>query len=127
MRFRNCVRGLGLLFVVCCAGHLFAALDGPAQREINYLLTRLETSDCRFFRNGKWYGAERARKHLERKLAWLDKRDLVDSAEQFIERAASESSRSGEPYLVHCGGVVMLSAVWLTEELALYRKAGAPD
>ena len=126
MPHKNIVRWLSLLVLVCCTGQLAAALDETVQREIDYLLTRLETSECRFFRNGKWYDADRARRHLEKKLAWLAKRDLVDSAEQFIERAATESSRSGEPYLVQCGdAAVMPSAVWLTNELALYRNAGA--
>lgn len=122
MPYRNLARWLSLLVLVCCTGQLAAALDETAQREIDYLLTRLETSQCRFFRNGKWYDADRARRHLEKKLAWLAKRDLVDSAEQFIERAASESSRSGEPYLVQCGGAVMLSAAWLNEQLRAFRR-----
>ena len=126
MPHKNIVRWLSLLVLVCCTGQLAAALDETVQREIDYLLTRLETSECRFFRNGKGYDAKRARKHLEKKLAWLARRDLVDGAEQFIERAASESSRSGEAYLVHCADTPeMPSAVWLTNELALYRKDGA--
>lgn len=126
MNCKHWARWLSLLFLVCLSGQLLAALEETAQREIDYLLTRLETSDCRFFRNDKWYDAKRARRHLEKKYAWLAKRDLVDSAEQFIERAATKSSRSGEPYLVHCGDTPeMPSAVWLTNELALYRKDGA--
>jgi hypothetical protein len=127
MPHKNIVRWLSLLVLICCAGQLAAALDETAQREIDYLLTHLETSECRFFRNGKWYDADRARRHLEKKLAWLAKRDLVDSAEQFIERAASESSRSGEPYLVHCGGRVMLSAAWLTQQLQAFRRESDND
>ena len=115
-------RWLSLLFLLCFSAQSVAALDEPAQREIDYLLMRLETSDCRFFRNDKWYDAKRARKHLEKKLAWLSRRDLVDSAEQFIERAATKSSRSGVPYLVQCAhGPPMLSADWLTEELRRIR------
>ncbi len=102
-----------------------AALDTVAQREVDYLLTRLEISDCRFFRNGKWYDAARARQHLEKKLAWLVKRDLVDSAEQFIERAATQSSRSGEPYLMQCADAPAVpSFAWLTDQLARYRRGG---
>ncbi len=83
------------------------------------------------FRNDKWYGAKRARKHLEKKLAWPVKRDLIDSAKQLIERAAKKSSRSGEAYLVHCGdatvvpSAVVPSAVWLMNELTRYRQAAA--
>ncbi len=77
-----------LLILACCAGPLVAALDEIAQREIDYLLMRLETLVCRFFRNDEWYGAKRARNHLEKKTAWRAKRYLVASAEQFIGRAA---------------------------------------
>ena len=99
-----------------------AAPDETVRREIEYLLTRLGTSGCEFFRNGGWHDAERARRHIERKYAWLVKRDLVASAEQFIERAATQSSRSGEPYLVRCPDQAAVpSAVWLQEELAKHR------
>ena len=131
MTLERCTRWMGLLLAICFAAQLAAALDETARREIDYLLTRLESSDCRFFRNGKWYGAKRARRHLEKKLAWLAKRDLVASAEQFIERAATKSSNSGEAYRVHCGDAADVpdtavpSAVWLMNELTRYRQAGA--
>lgn len=125
---KRSARWLGLLFVLCCIGQVAAAPDQIAQREINHLLTRLETSDCRFFRNDNWYSAKRARKHLEKKLAWLAKRDLVASAEQFIERAATKSSRSGKAYLVQCGGgLAAPSAVWLLNELDRNRQAATKE
>ncbi len=81
----------GLIVLLSWAFGATAAPDETARREIEYLLTRLETSGCEFFRNGDWYDAASARRHIERKYAWLVKRDLVSSAEQFIERAATES------------------------------------
>ncbi len=112
----------GCIVVSCWASGAGAAADETARSEIEYLLTRLGTSGCEFFRNGDWYDAERARQHIERKYAWLLKRDLVSSAEQFIERAATQSSRSGEPYLIRCPDrSAVPSAVWLNEELAKYR------
>lgn len=44
-----------------------------------------------------------------------------NSAEDFIERAATQSSFSGRPYLVNCGGNERPSADWLKEELHLLR------
>jgi hypothetical protein len=112
----------GIFLLVCWALPALALPDETVRREIGYLLTRLETSGCEFFRNGDWYDAVRARKHIERKYVWLVKRDLVASTEQFIERAATQSSRSGEPYLVRCPGESAIpSAVWLHEELGEYR------
>ena len=90
-----------LLALLGCEG---AAAPSPsALAEIDHLLTHLARSGCEFYRNGKWYPAPQARDHLQRKFEYLAKNDLVDTTEQFIERAASESSRGGEPYRVRCG------------------------
>lgn len=81
----------------------WAAPDAAAQAEIAGLMASLDDA-CRFQRNGKWYDASDARKHLQRKYDWLLRRDLVDTAEQFIERAASQSSMSGKAYRIACPG-----------------------
>ena len=105
------------------ATQALAAPDESARTEIERLLTRLETSGCQFFRNDSWYDAPRARAHLEKKYQWLLKKDLVSSAEQFIERAATRSSRSNEAYLVRCAGDEALpSAAWLKRELVRIRQ-----
>jgi hypothetical protein len=83
--------------------------------EIQSLLTRLESSNCRFNRNGVWYSATDARRHLERK---LESTGSLRSAEQFVERIASKSSMTGEPYLVSCDDVVPVrSRDWLLAQL----------
>ncbi|MCW8194620.1 hypothetical protein F6455_07455 [Proteobacteria bacterium 005FR1] len=98
--------------------------EQQAQREISHLLNYLQASDCEFYRNGDWHDSARAVTHLNRKYRWLDKRDLVPSTEAFIERAATESSRSGKAYLVRCPGEAEVeSAQWLHEELAEFRTA----
>ena len=92
-------------------------------KEIQHLLGYLKHSACEFNRNGKWYSTEKAVEHIERKYQYLMKRGLINSAEQFIERAASKSSMSGKPYLVKCGeSEPMMSSVWLKAELAHHRK-----
>ena len=92
--------------------------------EIQTLLTRLETSDCRFNRNGVWYSAADARRHLERK---LKSAGSLRNAEQFVERIASKSSITGEPYLVSCDDVVPVrSRDWLLIQLREIR-ANAQD
>lgn len=65
--------------------------SATAKREISHLISHLAKSECQFNRNGKWYDASRAVSHLDRKYEYLLKRDLVPTAEAFIERAASES------------------------------------
>jgi hypothetical protein len=106
---------------------MLAAVAGEqgtaAYKEISNLLSRLGASGCQFNRNGTWYPPERAVEHLNTKYEYLAKRNLVPTAEAFIERAASESSMSGKPYLVKCGsGPETPSADWLRQELRRYRE-----
>ena len=68
--------------------------------------------------------AGEAKAHLLRKLAWLEDKGLVQNTEQFIERAASKSSISGEPYLVRCGnGTPVDSGTWMRAQLKAMRSA----
>lgn len=102
------------------------AAPGPqATREITALMASLGQSGCRFERNGDWHDAEAARAHLQRKYDALLRRDLVDTAEQFIERAASRSSITGRAYHVRCGkGPVREAGPWFREQLQRVRAGG---
>jgi hypothetical protein len=76
-------------------------------------------------RNGTWYPATEAKSHLLRKLKYLEEKGAVQSAEQFIERAASSSSTTGQPYLVKCGsGAPIQSGTWLLSQLQVMRASG---
>ena len=114
--------GLALL---CVALNVAAGGEPPAaaaQDEIRRLLATLEESGCEFARNGKWYPAGEARRHLERKYAEAVRRDVIRSSEDFIRHVASASSISGEPYQVRCKPAEAVpSAVWLNRELMRYR------
>lgn len=102
-----------------------AAPSAAAQREISGLMQALEHSGCRFQRNGSWYGATEARAHLQRKYDYLLKRDMADTAEQFIDRAASQSSISGRAYRVACPGVAEQDAsAWFQQQLRGIRSGG---
>ena len=99
-----------------------APLPPVARAEIDGVLQRLQTSGCEFNRNGSWYTGTEARDHLQKKLDYLERKDAVHSAEQFIELAASNSSVTGKPYLVLCSGTAPVqSRVWLTGELQAQR------
>ena len=88
-------------------------------------MSRLEASNCEFNRNGTWYPAAEAKSHLLRKLKYLEDRGLVQSTEQFIERAASTSSTTGQPYLVKCGNrAPVQSGTWLLSQLQAMRSIG---
>ena len=122
---------LSLAALVALAGwpglHGAVAAPGPqAKREIAALMGALEASGCRFERNGDWHDAAAARAHLQRKYDALLRRGLVDTTEQFIERAATRSSMSGDPYHVRCGsGPVREAGPWFREQLQRVRAAPA--
>lgn len=101
-----------------------AAPSAQAERETEQLIQALGSSSCQFERNGSWYEPGEAQAHLRKKLAYLRKRDMADTAELFIERAGSESSLSGKPYRVRCGNAApVASAVWLKAKLVQLRAA----
>jgi uncharacterized protein DUF5329 len=119
------IRRLGFFLgsLLCLLPVLGAAPSSTAGAEIQHLLAYLETSGCQFYRNGTWHAAAEASVHLKKKYRYLLDKGLIKSAEDFIERAAAESSVSGKPYQVRCGASVpVTSAQWLSEELVRYRK-----
>lgn len=108
-----------LLSAVLAAG---AAPSPSVAREIDYLLEQVRGSSCLFVRNGTPHAGPQARQHMDRKYRYLDERGAIETAEDFIDKAASHSSASGQPYSVQCPGQPAVSSkAWLTERLARYR------
>jgi hypothetical protein len=69
------------------------------QQKINHLITYISTlKDVVFIRNGSEYKSIQAANHLKMKLEKAD--DKIKTAEDFIEKIASVSSLSGEPYKI---------------------------
>ncbi|MCY1463930.1 hypothetical protein D9M71_818930 [compost metagenome] len=73
-------------------------------------------------RNGSEYSGPRARAHLEKKLNYLKGKNKVNSAEDFIELAATQSSVSGRAYEVRCSEGVEPASTWLKRELQRQRQ-----
>ena len=95
--------------------------DVVAQAEIDHLLVYIGATSCTFVRNGTPGTATQARDHLAGKYQFAKGR--ISTAEEFIQNLATQSSMSGEPYLIRCGGKNDQPAgVWLVEELRRYRK-----
>jgi hypothetical protein len=110
------------LLLALLAAPAFAAPPPQAAAEIEQLIRALGSSGCDFQRNGTWHTAVKAEAHLRRKYDWLLERDMVASAEQFIERAATQSSLSGRAYQVRCPGKpVVTSSSWLRVQLQQIR------
>lgn len=113
----------GLMALASIASTARATPPPPAAREIEQLIAALGASGCEFQRNGRWHDAAHAQAHLRKKYAWLRKRDLVDSAEDFIQGAGSKSSVTGRAYLVRCPGrPAVTSGAWLRARLVQIRR-----
>lgn len=99
-----------------------AASPTNTQTEVDFLLGYLAVSGCEFYRNGTWYDSSAAQAHLRKKYTYLAALNMVKSADDFIEKAGSESSFSGKAYQVRCnGGAAVTSRKWLSDELARFR------
>ena len=115
-------KGLMLALAFVLAPVTRADPPASAQIEISFLLGYIEGSSCEFFRNGTWHDSQAAQAHLRTKYKYLMARNLVHTTEDFIDRAATESSLSGQPYLVKCNGSgTVTSSQWLREELGRLR------
>ena len=106
----------------------FTALGAEAptsmQREVDYLLSYVETSGCLFYRNGTWYDGSRAKAHLRTKYDYMLARHLIGSADEFIDKGASSSSFSGKPYKIKCASSAEVdSGAWFHEVLGRFRKS----
>jgi hypothetical protein len=113
-----------IALVLVAAAH--AAPTPAAKAEIEYLLSAVASSDCRFHRNGTWYDAKSAAAHLRGKYETLAAKGLIGSTDDFIDRAATKSSLSGHDYAIKCEGIAeMSSRQWLTNLLVAYRAARA--
>ena len=114
---------LFLIAVIFFSSSFSAGEQNNAEKEILHLFEYLKQSNCEFNRNGSWYSANDAVKHLKTKYRYLVKKGLIKTAEQFIERAASRSSMSGKPYLVKCGdSKPVQTSEWFNDELKRIRE-----
>lgn len=114
-----------LMVLACLIPTAPQAEPAPTQvrAEIDKLFQRLHASGCQFNRNGTWYKAAEAQKHLSRKLAYFEDKNMIKTTEDFITLAAANSSSSGKAYLVRCGEAQAVeSKVWLQQQLATLRQ-----
>lgn len=111
-----------LIATVLFAPAVDAGTTHAARVEIESLLAHVYASGCEFYRNGTWHDSRAAEAHLRAKYQYLANRNRIDTAEQFIEKAATASSISGSQYEVRCKGSPQRSSNgWLLEELARFR------
>ncbi len=111
-QFRNIIAA-----TLACVMSAVASAELPADQEadIQYLLEYVAGSGCTFIRNGSENDPEAAADHL--RLKYKRGKRYFNTAEQFIDRLASESSWTGKKYKINCDGEVSESGVWLHKAL----------
>ena len=111
-----------LVVLLFASGLAIAQPSASTTQEITQLFAALETSGCRFQRNGSWHEAPEAKAHLQRKYDYLLKKRQITTTESFIDLAASRSSVSGRAYRVQCGQSAPVdSAAWFSGRLQRIR------
>lgn len=91
------------------------------QQEIAHLLSFVETTSCKYERNGTMHGGREARDHMNRK--YQHYRGKVKTTEDFIKYSATKSMISGKQYKIHCPDSETVNASdWLLTELQDYRR-----
>ena len=118
---RGALYCLLLAFALALPGAATAGAE--TEQEVEYLLEFVASSGCTFVRNGDDHDSADAADHL--RLKYSRGKRYVGSAEQFIDRLATESSWSGDPYTVTCEGKRQTSAQWLHQALDDYHRGTA--
>jgi uncharacterized FAD-dependent dehydrogenase len=118
---RRLLIGLALAW----AAHVGAAQESISPEEMARIEQLCESvarsKDVQFVRNGKPHTPDDAAKFLREKLKAMG--GEVRTAEEFIDKIATKSSMSGEPYTVRfADGREMPSAHFLRAELARQRR-----
>lgn len=109
---------LALLALACLPGWAAAQLTATARQEIDALLRAVGSSGCEFMRGGTAYTAAKAQEHLRAKFEYLDERGQLKSAEDFIVKAGTRSSMTGEAYGIRCASTGQhASDAWLQARL----------
>lgn len=99
-----------------------AQLTPAARQEVDALLRAVGSSGCEFLRGGTAHPAAKAQDHLQQKFEYLDTRGMLKSAEDFIVKAGTRSSMTGEAYAIRCPGTGQQpSDEWLLARLKALR------
>lgn len=72
--------------------------SGFERAKIEYLIARIKGSKLIFIRNGEVHTGEEAARHLSYK--YIKRLGIIKTVEDFIEKVASESKTSGQPYYI---------------------------
>ena len=100
----------------------FSSAFASTQEEIIHLMAFIGSTDCQYERNGKIHTGIEAVKHIKSKSDYYSEK--INTAEDFIQYAATKSTLTGRLYQVHCNGKPSISSHdWLMNELLKYRRS----
>jgi hypothetical protein len=107
---------------VCPDAVRTAGISPAEEKQVEALIATIERkTDATFIRNGRSFGAAAAAEFLRRK--WRHREADVGSADDFIEKVASFSSTTGQPYLIRFSdGRETPCSIFLRTELSDLRK-----
>jgi hypothetical protein len=104
-----------------CSSAAYPDIDKKQQREIDFLLSYVNNSQCIFNRNGINYKGSEAVTHIKRKYDYFE--NDIKSTEDFIALAATKSEISGRKYTVKCkNSDYQALGKWLLKALGTFRK-----
>ena len=116
-----------LIFIVLFLlnSNVNSAVNEKTQKEIHYLLTYIEQSECLFNRNGTDYEGSKVVPHINKKYDYF--KDEIKTTEDFIALSATKSELSGRKYTVRCNDEEAEElGQWLLEVLNKSSRSLAP-
>jgi hypothetical protein len=121
---------LKIKLIVLCLLFSLPAFGAWKDEEIkvNYLLQEISKVEGVFIRNGTAYPPNKAVEHLRMKMknalnSWFTPKKDKWTVKMFIDKIASKSSMSGDPYQIRLkNGKTTNAGVWLHRKLKLYSK-----
>lgn len=114
------VKQLGFKAITILLSLLSFNVFASTQDEIAHLLKFVETTECKYERNGTLHTGAEAVEHINKKYQYYA--DDIKSTEDFIKYSATKSKMSGKYYKIHCANkAVVKSQEWLLNELKAFR------
>ncbi len=99
----------------------YSDINKTQQREIDFLISYVNHSQCIFNRNGINYKGSEAVTHIKRKYDYF--KNDIKTTEDFIALAATKSEISGRKYTVKCTNSERQAlGKWLLKALSAFRK-----
>ena len=120
---RNTLNTILLIGLIGLSGSAIA--ESESSKEINHLLEYIAASECTFVRDKERFDGAQWEEFMSKE--YHRDRRHIHTADNFIDRVASDSVETGTPYTVKCEDQELETTdIWLHKELAIYRNLSDP-